>query len=177
MSEFHLRVLRLFGESPAHTQRVVSRRLNISLGKVNQIISSLVRDGCIVIKKSKRADNRLLHTYILTPKGIVRKMELAHELLDKKTKEYESLGRFIDEIKLDIHSFSRHSEEGRKLLEICQNCASGSRKDDSSYCLKEACYSYLTKCIQRKALEVFLEINTASADEYSDGVHVAGRTS
>lgn len=48
------------------------------------------------------------------------------------------------------------------ILKICQGCNYGSEKDKKSYCSKEACYAYLTKCIQSKALDFFLKINSVS---------------
>ena len=43
------------------------------------------------------------------------------------------------------------------LLPVCKNCSYGGVKNNMSHCSKEACYSYLSKCIQRKALENYFE--------------------
>ncbi len=41
-------------------------------------------------------------------------------------------------------------------LGVCQGCSHHTIKEGNSHCGKEACYSYLAKCIQRKALAEFL---------------------
>jgi hypothetical protein len=41
-------------------------------------------------------------------------------------------------------------------LEVCEGCSHHTIKEGNSHCGKEACYSYLAKCIQRKALAEFL---------------------
>lgn len=44
-------------------------------------------------------------------------------------------------------------------LSVCQDCGFGGVKENKSFCNKEACYSYLAKCIKNKALEEYLERN------------------
>ena len=41
-------------------------------------------------------------------------------------------------------------------LEVCEGCSHHTIKEGNSHCGKEACYSYLAKCIQRQALAEFL---------------------
>ncbi len=45
------------------------------------------------------------------------------------------------------------------LLKCCIDSKYGSEKDNSSFCVKEDHYSYLTKCVNRKAMEAFLKEN------------------
>ena len=42
-------------------------------------------------------------------------------------------------------------------LPVCSDCAYGEVKEDQSFCTREAVYSRLTRCMQKKALESFLE--------------------
>ena len=42
-------------------------------------------------------------------------------------------------------------------LKTCIKCEFGTEKEDKSFCEFESCYSLLTKCIQIKAISVFLE--------------------
>lgn len=44
-------------------------------------------------------------------------------------------------------------------LIACIKCPNVSEKEGKSFCEFEACYSYLTKCIQNKALDYFLTNN------------------
>ncbi|OGQ94876.1 MAG: hypothetical protein A2521_09575 [Deltaproteobacteria bacterium RIFOXYD12_FULL_57_12] len=42
------------------------------------------------------------------------------------------------------------------LLQSCTTCEHGKVRDENSYCSKEKCFSFLTKCIQNKALACFI---------------------
>jgi len=46
------------------------------------------------------------------------------------------------------------------LLKCYIDCKYGSEKDNSSFCIKENHYSYLTKCVNRQAHEFFLSENS-----------------
>ncbi|WP_158247313.1 hypothetical protein [Geothermobacter hydrogeniphilus] len=43
------------------------------------------------------------------------------------------------------------------ILHVCAQCRFGGERDGKSHCSREAVYSYLTNCIQKKALEYYLE--------------------
>ena len=43
------------------------------------------------------------------------------------------------------------------LLPVCENCVHGGVKDGLSHCGRESVFSYLTNCIQKVALEDYLE--------------------
>lgn len=43
------------------------------------------------------------------------------------------------------------------LLSVCRDCRHGGVKDGKSHCGREAVYSHLTNCIQKKALAYYLE--------------------
>ena len=43
------------------------------------------------------------------------------------------------------------------IIPVCTKCRFGGEKEGRSHCGKEAIYSYLTRCIQLKALEYYLE--------------------
>lgn len=47
-------------------------------------------------------------------------------------------------------------------LPVCHECSHGETKDAQSYCSREAVYSRLTRCMQQKALESFLEHQSVS---------------
>jgi len=73
-------------------QRLISKRLNISLGKTNYLLKELVKKGIVKIKsfsKNPRKAKKL--KYILTPKGIKQKMKLTYYFLQVKEKEYNRL--------------------------------------------------------------------------------------
>ena len=43
------------------------------------------------------------------------------------------------------------------LLPICHECSYGDVNDNRSFCSREAVYSRHTRCIQKKALDFYLE--------------------
>ena len=103
MEKEDLQILRLMAEidrNGDHSQRELSRRLNISLGLVNTFLKRLVNKGYFKVKTMPR--NRV--KYFLTPEGLTRKSRLTVEylrfsmnfykdikgLLLKKFKEMES---------------------------------------------------------------------------------------
>ncbi len=49
-------------------------------------------------------------------------------------------------------------------LQDCAACRYGSEKGGSSFCEFEACYGFLTKCIQKRALQAFFEGNRVGSE-------------
>jgi len=73
-------------------QRILSQKLNISLGKTNYLLKELVKKGIIKIKsfsKNPRKAKKL--KYILTPKGLEKKTMLTYYFLKVKEKEFNRL--------------------------------------------------------------------------------------
>jgi DNA-binding MarR family transcriptional regulator len=80
MDKEDLHILRLMGEIDRdgdHSQRELSRRLNLSLGLVNTFLKRLVNKG--YFKVTTLPKNRL--KYFLTPEGLARKSKLTVEYL------------------------------------------------------------------------------------------------
>lgn len=80
MEKEDLQILRLMTEidrNSDHSQRELSRRLNISLGLVNAFLKRLVNKGYFKVKTMPR--NRV--KYFLTPEGLARKSRLTVEYL------------------------------------------------------------------------------------------------
>lgn len=80
MDKEDLHILRLMEEIDRdgdHSQRELSRRLNLSLGLVNTFVKRLVNKG--YFKVTTMPKNRL--KYLLTPEGLARKSKLTVEYL------------------------------------------------------------------------------------------------
>ena len=80
MEKEDLQILQLMTEidrNGDHSQRELSRRLNISLGLVNTFLKRLVNKGYFKVKTMPR--NRV--KYFLTPEGLARKSRLSVEYL------------------------------------------------------------------------------------------------
>jgi predicted transcriptional regulator len=88
-----------------HSQRELSRRLNISLGLVNTFLKRLVNKGYFKVKTMPR--NRA--KYFLTPEGLTRKSKLTVEYLQYSLNFYKDiktllLNRYKDMDKKNVKS-------------------------------------------------------------------------
>ncbi|MBN2059285.1 MAG: winged helix-turn-helix transcriptional regulator [Deltaproteobacteria bacterium] len=94
MQKEDLHILRLMGEidrTGNHSQRELSRRLNISLGLVNTFIKRLVNKGYFKVTTMPR--NRV--KYFLTPAGLARKSRLTVEYLRYSLDSYRDIKNLL----------------------------------------------------------------------------------
>ena len=94
MDKEDLHVLRLMGEidrNGNHSQRELSRQLNISLGLVNTFLKRLVSKGYFKVKTMPR--NRA--KYFLTPEGLARKSRLTAEYLRYSVNFYRDIKHLL----------------------------------------------------------------------------------
>ncbi len=94
VKEETLHIIREVDENPAVNQRLLSERLNISLGKTNYLLKALAQKGLIKIvnfTKFPQKSKRKVVKYLLTKKGLDEKIGLTHHFLQKKEKEYKRL--------------------------------------------------------------------------------------
>ncbi len=69
-SEIDLDILRNIEENPGVTQRLMAEELDVSLGKINYLIKSLIEKGSLIIENFKTSDNKLGYLYVITPQGM-----------------------------------------------------------------------------------------------------------
>ena len=98
----HLKLLKELSKDNKLSQRELSRKLGLSLGSVNYVVSSLVDAGYIRAKRFKNSKNKMAYMYILTPAGIKSKIQLSRDFLKRKLDEYEMLKIEIEELKREI---------------------------------------------------------------------------
>lgn len=94
MEKEDLQILRLMTEidqNGDHSQRELSRRLNISLGLVNTFLKRLVNKGYFKVKTMPR--NRV--KYFLTPEGLARKSRLTVEYLRFSMNFYKDIKKLL----------------------------------------------------------------------------------
>lgn len=97
LNEEALHIIREVEENPALNQRILAQKLNVSLGKTNYLLRTLIRKGMIKAKNfSKNPKKAKKLQYILTPKGINEKINLTLHYLQKKEKEYKRLKEEYD---------------------------------------------------------------------------------
>jgi EPS-associated MarR family transcriptional regulator len=97
-----LNLLREIKKTPEMTQRELSSRLGISLGKVNFLINALIRKGVIKVHNFKNSNNKKAYLYYITPKGFEEKARITYYFLKRKIKEYEQLERDIKQLEQEV---------------------------------------------------------------------------
>jgi len=102
MDEHHLKLLNELSKDHTLSQRDLSKKLGLSLGKINYVLNALLDKGLVKAKRFKNAKNKLAYMYILTPEGLVTKLDLTHSFLLRKMTEYDALKQEIEEMKKEI---------------------------------------------------------------------------
>ena len=101
-SEVHLRLLSLLEQNPAWTQRQLSDALGVSLGKTNYCLRALKDKGLVKWGNFSQNPNKLQYMHLLTPKGIVQKLQLTAHFLQRKEREFEELRCEIARLRAEL---------------------------------------------------------------------------
>ena len=96
----HFNLLRLLEKKSNINQRAIARELQISLGKANYCLISLINDG--YIKTTKTGKNKFLYIYKLTSKGLETKAKLTVQFLKRKIAESHKLQTEIEELNQEV---------------------------------------------------------------------------
>jgi len=91
-----LRIFREIYKSPQMTQRELSSRLGISLGKINFLINALIERGFVKVENFRKSSSKSAYLYYLTPMGIEKKARTTQLFLKRKIREYEWLAKEIE---------------------------------------------------------------------------------
>jgi len=97
-SEEALKIFREIQNRPGLTQRDLSSRLGISLGKINFLLKALIDQGFIRAGHVKNSKNKKAYLYALTPRGIEAKTRTTYHFLKRKMEEYARLQQEIREL-------------------------------------------------------------------------------
>ena len=101
-NEGALQIIREIERSPEMSQRELSSRLGISLGKVNFLINALIGKGFVKVENFKKSSNKIAYLYNLTPCGIEEKTRMTYHFLKRKTTEYEQLEQEIRQLQAEV---------------------------------------------------------------------------
>jgi EPS-associated MarR family transcriptional regulator len=110
-NEEALRIFREINRSPEMTQREISSRLGISLGKVNFLINALIQKGFVKVENFKKSSSKSKYLYCLTPRGIEEKSRMTYLFLKRKMREYEQLELEIQQLREEMRESGVDSEE------------------------------------------------------------------
>ena len=99
MDESQFKALRELEKDSTLSQRDLSKRVGLSVGRINYIINALLEKGYIKAQRFKNSKNKMGDMYILTPKGISERLFQTQAFLQSKTAEYERLRQEIEILK------------------------------------------------------------------------------
>ena len=96
MDEIQFKTLRELSKDSTLSQRDLSQKMGLSLGRVNYIVNALLEKGYIKAERFKNSKNKIAYMYTLTPNGVAEKIKQTQTFLVRKTAEYERLKYEID---------------------------------------------------------------------------------
>ena len=120
MDESQFNTLRELSRNANLSQRDLSKKMGLSLGKVNYIVNALLKKGYIKAKRFKNSRNKIGYMYIITPKGISTKLLQTYDFLQRKTDEFERLRNEIEELRQETQQ-----DKADRLGEKHQHAAGG----------------------------------------------------
>src|SRR5512147_2811722 len=95
---FEYKVIKAIDGNSEHTQRSLAEHLDVSLGKVNYILSGFIKIGIIQAKKVRDHHDKIRWNYYLTPKGMQEKIRLTKVYYEILSKEYDEVKHDLDAI-------------------------------------------------------------------------------
>jgi EPS-associated MarR family transcriptional regulator len=87
---------------PELSQRELSQALGLSLGKTHYVLHALLDKGLIKARNFRRSDNKLAYAYLLTPAGVIEKLQMTRQFLARKESEFEHLEQVILELRSEV---------------------------------------------------------------------------
>ena len=88
------------------SQRELSLKMGVALGKVNSCLNALVEKGSVKLENFRGANNRMRYAYLLTPAGFEDKAQLTAKFLKRKLKEYTDIKAEIQALSQDLEQES-----------------------------------------------------------------------
>ena len=98
--EYYL--LREIASRSEFTQLELAGKIGISVGKVNHVLTALIRKGIVKMDNFKQSKSKKGYLYLLTAKGIKEKKRITLNFIGRKMKEYESLEQEIGQARREI---------------------------------------------------------------------------
>ena len=103
MDESQFKTLRELARDGTLSQRELSKRMRVSLGRVNYLVNQLLKKGYIKAKRFKNSKHKIAYMYYLTPSGMSAKVTQTYHFLQRKTEEYERLKEEIEVLRKENH--------------------------------------------------------------------------
>lgn len=94
-----LHIIKHLENDPGVTQRALSSRLNISLGKTNYLLKELIKKGLIKAQDFSHNSGKFQKVnYLLTKEGFEAKMRLMHYFFKAKESEYNMMKKELENL-------------------------------------------------------------------------------
>jgi EPS-associated MarR family transcriptional regulator len=97
-----LELMRLLEEHPDCSQRELSKRMGVSLGKTHYLLRALLEKGWVKAQNFSRSDSKLRYAYVLTPSGVRERLKLTRSFLARKEREYVELKSQISMLRKEL---------------------------------------------------------------------------
>jgi EPS-associated MarR family transcriptional regulator len=104
VDENRFKALRELAKDGSLSQRDLSKRMGLSLGRVNYVVNALLEEGYIKASRFKNSKNKIAYTYVLTPKGIAAKVTQSYDFLQRKLEEFNRLRNEIEVLRQETDS-------------------------------------------------------------------------
>ena len=96
------KLLKEIEQNPVSTQRTLAEKFDVSLGKINYVLTGLIKKGLIKAQKLKSDPQNIRWSYLLTPKGISEKITITRMFLEKRLKEFDTIQLEIAELQKEV---------------------------------------------------------------------------
>jgi EPS-associated MarR family transcriptional regulator len=100
------KLLKEIEQNPVLSQRTLAEKLDVSLGKINYLLTGLIKKGLIKAQRLRTDPKTIRWSYLLTPKGISEKFVITRHYLDKRLQEFDKIQVEIAELKKEIQNDS-----------------------------------------------------------------------
>jgi len=118
-----LELLQHLADNPKLSQRELSQKMGVALGKINFCLNALVEKGSIKLENFRGGNNRIRYAYILTPGGIEQKANLTAQFLKRKLREYIAIKAEIQALSRDLEQESPQTLSDPDLIQALQQFA------------------------------------------------------
>ena len=96
------KIIKELESNPSHTQRSLAEKLDVSLGKINYVLSGLVEKGVIKAKKLKNHPQNIRWQYLLTAQGVKEKLKITRTYLRRRLRDFEQIQREITLLQREV---------------------------------------------------------------------------
>lgn len=107
MDESQFKTLKELAKDGTLSQRDLSRKMGLSLGRVNYLVNALIGKGYIRAQRFKNSRNKIGYMYNMTPKGVSEKVTQTYNFLQRKLAEFDRLKKEIEALRQENHEDQR----------------------------------------------------------------------